>query len=51
MLFIIYLYIIYSLFKFSKGTKKLNKLKLTSLNETFLVDFNVLTFLFKKSSS
>lgn len=31
--------------------KKLNKLKLTSLNETFLVGFNVLTFLFEKASS
>ena len=31
--------------------KKLNKLKLTSLNETFLVAFNVLTFLFEKASS
>ena len=28
--------------------KKLNKLKLTSLNETFLVGFNVLTFCSKK---
>ena len=31
--------------------KKLNKLKLTSLNETFFVGFKVLTFLFEKASS